>query len=69
MAGKSLRSAEDSKTPSPELGKLGAVALAEAKKSKATYCDIRIVRLRATSASGCDYRRTARRAKSSACRT
>ena len=36
----------DSKTPSPDLEKLGAVALREAKKYKATYCDIRIVRLR-----------------------
>jgi TldD protein len=35
-----------SKTPSPDLEKLGAVALREAKKYKATYCDIRIVRLR-----------------------
>jgi len=35
-----------SKTPSPDLEKLGAVALAEAKKLKATYADIRIVRLR-----------------------
>src|SRR6266700_4926735 len=37
---------KDSKTPSPELEKLGGAALAEAKKYKATYCDIRIVRLR-----------------------
>jgi len=37
---------KDSKTPSADLEKLGAVALAEAKKYKATYCDIRIVRLR-----------------------
>src|ERR1700754_4336115 len=37
---------KDSKTPSPELEKLGDVALREAKKLKATYCDIRIVRLR-----------------------
>ena len=36
----------DSKTPSAELEKLGAVALNEAKKHKATYCDVRIVRLR-----------------------
>jgi TldD protein len=34
------------KTPSPELEKLGAVALREAKKNKASYSDIRIVRLR-----------------------
>jgi len=37
---------KDSKTPSPELEKLGDVALREAKKHKATYCDIRIVKLR-----------------------
>ena len=37
---------KDSKTPAPELEKLGDVALREAKKYKATYCDIRIVRLR-----------------------
>src|ERR1700691_991799 len=37
---------KDTKTPPPELEKLGAVALREAKKYKATYCDIRIVRLR-----------------------
>jgi len=35
-----------STTPSPELENLGAAALAEAKKLKATYCDIRIVRYR-----------------------
>lgn len=33
-------------TPNPELENLGAVALAQAKKLKATYCDIRIVRYR-----------------------
>src|SRR5580698_2724264 len=37
---------KDSKTPPPELEKLGVVALHEAKKYKATYCDIRVVRLR-----------------------
>src|SRR5271155_2603566 len=37
---------KESKTPSPDLEKLGAAALREAKKYKATYCDIRIVRLR-----------------------
>ena len=36
----------DAKTPSPDLEKLGAAALRESKKYKATYCDIRIVRLR-----------------------
>ena len=35
-----------SKTPNADLEKLGAVALANARKYKATYCDIRIVRLR-----------------------
>src|SRR6185436_2894126 len=35
-----------SKTPDAALEKLGAVALREAKKTKASYCDIRIVRLR-----------------------
>ncbi|BDC48540.1 zinc metalloprotease [Bryobacterales bacterium F-183] len=38
--------AADSKTPNPELEKLAANALREAKKLKASYCDIRIVRLR-----------------------
>src|SRR5437763_5958028 len=37
---------KDSNTPAPDLEKLGAVALAEAKNLKATYADIRIVRLR-----------------------
>src|SRR5258705_1123813 len=37
---------KSSKTPDAALEKLGAVALREAKKNKATYCDIRIVRLR-----------------------
>jgi len=36
----------DSKTPSPELEKLGAAALREAKRLKAAYCDIRITRYR-----------------------
>jgi TldD protein len=35
-----------SKTPDAALEKLGAAALAQAKKSKASYADIRIVRLR-----------------------
>src|SRR5258706_10270174 len=38
--------AKDPKTPAPELERLGDVALREARKFKATYCDIRIVRLR-----------------------
>src|ERR1700704_6446803 len=33
----------DAKKPSPELENLGAVALREAKKLKASYCDIRII--------------------------
>ena len=36
----------DATKPNPELESLGAVALAEAKKLKATYCDIRIIRYR-----------------------
>lgn len=36
----------DSTKPNPELAKLGAIALAEAKKQGATYCDIRINRYR-----------------------
>lgn len=39
-------SASDSTKPSLELAKLGAIALAEAKKQGATYCDIRINRYR-----------------------
>jgi TldD protein len=38
--------ADTSTKPDPELEKLGAVALAEAKKQGATYCDIRINRYR-----------------------
>ena len=38
--------APDSATPAPELEKLGAVALAEAKKQGAAYADIRIARFR-----------------------
>ena len=37
---------KDTKTPSPDLEKLADNALRESKKYKATYCDIRIVRLR-----------------------
>lgn len=36
----------ESKTPNPELEKLGAVALSQAKRLKASYCDIRITRYR-----------------------
>ena len=46
IATKLFGAPKESSTPSPELEKLGAVALREAKKYKATYCDIRIVRLR-----------------------
>jgi TldD protein len=43
----SLLFADDSSTkPNPALEKLGAIALAEAKKQGATYCDIRINRYR-----------------------
>lgn len=35
-----------SSKPNPELENLGAVALVEAKRLKATYCDIRIIRYR-----------------------
>src|SRR5580658_9051682 len=38
--------ADTSTKPNPALEKLGAVALAEAKKQGATYCDIRINRYR-----------------------
>jgi TldD protein len=37
---------KDSKTPNPELEKLAGNALRAAKKLQASYCDIRIVRLR-----------------------
>jgi TldD protein len=46
QADKLFAAPKDSKTPSPDLEKLGSSALREAKKYKATYCDIRIVRLR-----------------------
>jgi TldD protein len=36
----------DARKPNPELENLGAVALREAKKLKASYCDIRIIRTR-----------------------
>jgi TldD protein len=41
-----LFAAEDSKTPNPALEKLADVALRQAKKLKASYCDIRINRYR-----------------------
>src|SRR5579871_3916016 len=37
---------EGSSKPNPELEKLGAAALREAKKQKASYADIRIIRYR-----------------------
>ena len=46
IAGPLFAAPKDSKTPSADLEKLGDDALREAKKYKATYCDIRIVRLR-----------------------
>jgi TldD protein len=46
MADQLFAAPEGSKTPSSDLEKLGAAALAEAGKYKASYCDIRIVRLR-----------------------
>ena len=46
FAGRIFAAPQKSKTPNPELEKLAANALREAKKYKATYCDIRIVRLR-----------------------
>ena len=46
LAGKIFAAPKDSKTPNPELEKLADNALREAKKFKASYCDIRIVRLR-----------------------
>jgi TldD protein len=36
----------DAKKPNPELANLGAAALREAKRLKANYCDIRIIRTR-----------------------
>ncbi|MCU1325146.1 MAG: peptidase modulator of gyrase [Bryobacterales bacterium] len=46
LAAELFAAPKGSKTPSTDLEKLGAVALNEAKKYKASYCDIRIVRLR-----------------------
>ena len=46
LAEKLFAAPADSKKPNPELESLGGVALAEAKKLKATYCDIRIIRYR-----------------------
>src|SRR5262245_30637374 len=46
LAGDLFAAPKSSRTPSADLEKLGGVALREAAKHKATYCDIRIVRLR-----------------------
>jgi TldD protein len=46
LAGKLFSAPQDSRTPSPDLEKLADAALREARKHKAGYCDIRIVRLR-----------------------
>src|SRR5664279_3562274 len=46
FAGELFSAPKDSASPSPALEKLGTVALTEAKKYRASYCDIRIVRLR-----------------------
>src|SRR5271170_4681490 len=46
FAGELFSLPKDSRTPSPDLEKLGAVALTEAKNYRASYCDVRIVRLR-----------------------
>ena len=46
LAGNLFAVPKDSGNPSSDLEKLGDVALREAKKHNATYCDIRIVRLR-----------------------
>ena len=46
LAARLFAAPSDSTKPNPELENLGAAALREAKKLKATYCDIRIVRYR-----------------------
>jgi TldD protein len=46
FAAELFAAAQDSKRPNAALEKLADVALREAKKSKATYCDIRITRYR-----------------------
>ena len=46
VATKLFAAPQDSKVPSPDLEKMADAALREAKKNKATYCDIRIVRYR-----------------------
>ena len=46
LATRLFAAAQGSAKPNAELEKLGAAALREAKKLKATYCDIRIIRYR-----------------------
>lgn len=46
LAGNLFAAPKDSRNPSSDLEKLGDAALREAKKHNATYCDIRIIRLR-----------------------
>jgi TldD protein len=46
MANQLFAAPAESKIPSADLEKLGAAALAEAAKYKASYCDIRVVRIR-----------------------
>jgi TldD protein len=46
LAAELFAAPKGSKTPSADLEKLGSVALNEAKKHRASYCDVRIVRLR-----------------------
>ena len=46
LAARLFASAADSRKPNPELESLGAVALNEARKLKASYADIRIIRYR-----------------------
>jgi TldD protein len=46
MATRLFAAPQDAKEPNKELEDLGAAALREAKKLKATYCDIRIIRAR-----------------------
>src|ERR1700720_3363453 len=46
LAARLFAAPSDSTKPNPQLENLGAAALVEAKKLKATYCDFRIVRYR-----------------------
>ena len=58
----------DAKKPNPELDNLGAVALREAKKLKASYCDIRIIRYAGSSSSTSGSTRSAAPARRWRCR-